>query len=327
MDSRSGGLRGLAKYGKILLRMGRAMSYGRPDVVSAHWAFPSGFLASLLKQLLRRPVVLWSHGAYVSDYDERPYLLRRAVVAALRSANRVMAVSQEHRRRILAISGLKPEAVGVFTPGIDLGKLRRDKEESRARYSLDPSTPWIGFVGDLIPRKGVDILLEALASLSSLDWQLLIAGSGPSEASLKRRATSHGFDNRTLFLGMIPPEEAGMVFSASDIVAVPSRAEPFGLVAPEAMACGAAVVVSDVGGLSEIIQDGENGLRFPAGDAPALARCIERLLCDPELRKSLGRIARLDALGYDRVLHTEWMRQELLALVPVAGPQWSGEDV
>ena len=314
MDSRSGPVRGPVKYGRLALAMCAALLRGSPDLVSAHWAFPSGLLAWAVTRVIRRPYIVWSYGAYVGDFWDRPLWARTVVRLALRSADRVMAISEEHRQRIVDITGLERKDIGVFTPGISLAGLRRDQGSSRARYSLEAAVPWIGFVGDLIPRKGVDLLLRALARLSALDWRLLIGGTGPAEGQLKELAGRLGIANRCLFLGMVRHEDVGMIFSASDIVVVPSWAEPFGLVAPEAMACGAAVVASNVGGLGETIRDGVNGLLFPVGDPQALAVCLETLLQEPELRSRLTRAALEDSLAFDRRVHTDRMYQELSSL-------------
>ncbi len=142
-------------------------------------------------------------------------------------------------------------------------------------------------VGRLIPIKGFDVLLDAFArarrELPALTLEL--AGDGPLAGDLRAR-TPEGVE----LLGRVSPVDA--VYERNAIVVVPSRGEGFGMVALEAAARGRAAIVSDVGGLPEIVEDGVTGIVVPPDDPPALAEAIVELASDPERVSRLGAAAR-----------------------------------
>jgi len=145
----------------------------------------------------------------------------------------------------------------------------------------------------LVPRKGVDVLVDALAALPASSGRavLLVAGDGPERAALAARAA--GLGARVCFLGA--RADKAELLSACDVFALASRAEGLGVAALEAMAAGRAVVATRVGGLGEAVVDGRTGLLVPPGDPAALAAALARLCDDPALR------ARLAAAGPERV--------------------------
>src|SRR5690606_1857236 len=154
--------------------------------------------------------------------------------------------------------------------------------EARQLLGLPAGEPLLLFVGNLIPRKGVDILLQAAARLAqnNIPFHLLIGGQGPERPALEAWAAALGLAGRVTFAGPIPHQQVYNWFAAADVVVVPSRREPFGIVPLEAMGCGAVVVAADTGGLAENIRDGENGLLFSVEDEAALARQLQQLLAD-----------------------------------------------
>jgi glycogen(starch) synthase len=156
------------------------------------------------------------------------------------------------------------------------------------------------FVGNLIRRKGVDVLLKAWATLIKSEsaaraWVLSIAGDGVEMDPLVNLAKSLGIDESVHFLGMVPRADLPALMTSASITIVPSRSEPFGLVAAEAEVFGRAIVASATGGLAEIVQDGVTGLLVPPDDAPALAAALRRLVSNPGLRRRLGTAARKHA--------------------------------
>jgi glycosyltransferase involved in cell wall biosynthesis len=167
----------------------------------------------------------------------------------------------------------------------------------------EPSSPTPGprlaVVGRLIPIKGLDTLLEAVADVPGVDVE--IAGDGPLRASLQADIDARGLGSRAHLLGRVAP--AGPVLERAAIVVVPSLGEGFGMVALEAMERGRAVIASSVGGLPEIVADGETGLLVPPGDPVALAAAIRRLVADPERVIAMGAAGRrraVEVFGQDR---------------------------
>lgn len=133
------------------------------------------------------------------------------------------------------------------------------------------------FVGRLVSDKGVDLLLDALARPELAQVRVTIVGSGPEEAALRAQARAEGLGARVHFVGSQPPAAVAQLLNAHRVLVVPSRrAEPFGVVALEGLACGCVVVGSSGGGLPDAV--GPGGVMFPNGDIPALAAALVRAL-------------------------------------------------
>ena len=155
-------------------------------------------------------------------------------------------------------------------------------------------TRTLGYVGRLVPEKGVDVLLEALAQLVAdnvTHWRLDIVGGGPERAALERRVAALGLRERVSFMGQLPSLQMPVFFRQLDILLVPSLSRPnwkeqFGRVLIEAMACGAVPIGSDSGAIPDVI--GQAGMIVPEEDATALGHALRRLLLDDELRQDLA---------------------------------------
>jgi glycosyltransferase involved in cell wall biosynthesis len=142
------------------------------------------------------------------------------------------------------------------------------------------------FVGQLIDRKGVDVLLDALAGLS-LDFRLEVVGDGPRRAALAEQARRLGIAGRITFHGMVPQESLPDFYRRADLFVGPSREEPLGLVFLEAAATGCPIVATRAGGIPEILTDGDTALLVPPDDPAALRAAIGRALTDLPLRRRL----------------------------------------
>jgi len=148
------------------------------------------------------------------------------------------------------------------------------------------------FIGRLVPYKGVPVLLQAMTQVSGTLW---IAGRGPLEGELREQAARARLGDRVEFLGKISEEEKFRRLAACDLLVLPSinRAEAFGMVILEAMAMGRPVVASDLpSGVRMLVQDGVNGVRFPPGDAGALAAVLQRLGGNPGALREMGQRGR-----------------------------------
>jgi glycosyltransferase involved in cell wall biosynthesis len=158
----------------------------------------------------------------------------------------------------------------------------------------------IGIVKSLAPTYGIDLLLRAFTGLlggsrlsaADIDCRLLIVGDGPQHRALLVLARELGIDGRTEFIGAVPHVEVPGLLRRFDVYAAPSRRESFGVAVLEASACALPVVVSDAGGLPEVVVDGETGLVVPRESVPALQGALERLILDATLRERLGRAGR-----------------------------------
>ena len=154
----------------------------------------------------------------------------------------------------------------TFTPG--------PAAEARARLGLPDDGPIVSYVGKLVPRKGVDTLVEAMGLLARRPQGaplLVAAGIGEMRPALERRAAELGIADRVRFVGKIGHDEVGWWMAAGDLFVLPSLSEGLPTVVCEAMNCGRPVVATAVDGTPEIVRDGETGLLVPPSDAPALA--------------------------------------------------------
>ena len=223
------------------------------DLVHAHW-LPTAAAAFFA----RVPYVVTLHGTDVALAHRAPRLAR----TLLRRARGVIAVSNALADEARALGA--PD-VTVIPNGIALPPEPGEEE----------SPPYVLYAGRLAPEKGIEELVAATDGL-----RLVVAGDGP----LRRLIPSA--------LGFVPRPEFERLLAGAAAVACPSRREGFGVACAEAMSYGRAVVASDVGGLRDLVRDGETGLVVPPRDPEALRAALDRLLADPELRARLGAAAR-----------------------------------
>ena len=217
-------------------------------------------------------------------------LVRRAV--AISPAVRVqLAAGGVPEGMLRTIPSAVDDALLVAgTPGDDGGRAA-----VRAELGVAAHQPLLLTLASLVPRKGIDVLLEALAPLVAAggDACLAVAGEGPERARLEALAHARGLGSAVRFLGR--RTDPRRLLAACDLFVLPSRREGLGVAALEALAAGRAVVASRVGGLGEVVQDGMCGLLVEPGDAAALSAALGRLLTDEALR------VRLAAAGPARV--------------------------
>lgn len=236
----------------------------RADVVHAHW-LPNGLVAALSG----KPFVLTLHGTDVALAERAPALARPVV----RRARVVIGVSRALAGAAQRLGARDVRVVpnGVAIPDDVVGE-------------ADP--PQVLYAGRLSPEKGVEDLLAAADGL-----HLVVAGDGPLRPQVPQA------------LGMLPREELSRLYGRAAVVVFPSRRDGYPVACAEAMAHGRPVVATAVGGLPDMVVDGETGLLVPPGDAPALRAAIDRLLADPDLRRRLG------AAGRERIASlSSWKR-------------------
>ena len=213
----------------------------------------------------------------------RVRVLRATRDLAVRRAAHVFTPSGYLRELVMAW-GIPPEHVSVNpNPAPEVPPLP-PREELRRELGMDG--PTLGFAGRLMAAKALDVALQALQRAPGVS--LVVVGDGPDRTSLERQTAELGLGSRVTFLGNRPREEVLRILYSADAALLSSSWENFPHVVVEALAVGTPVIATAVGGVPEVVRDGENGLLVPAGDPEALAAAIRRLFEDDVLR---GRLA------------------------------------
>jgi glycosyltransferase involved in cell wall biosynthesis len=240
-------------------------------------------------------------GAFAGTLDEfqrvrggpRTRALRAARDAALRSAQHIFCPSA-YLRGIALGWGLDPERVSVLpNPAPEVPELP-SREELRAELGVSGDV--LAFAGRLGPQKALGVALAALAGLDGVS--LLVAGDGPERVPLERRSAELGLGERVRFLGAVPRERVLRLFRAADASVLPSAWENFPHTVVEALAVGSPVIATAVGGVPEVVHDGENGLLVPPRDPTALAAAVTRFFDDRDLRERLAAAAPASVAGH-----------------------------
>jgi phosphatidylinositol alpha-1,6-mannosyltransferase len=263
---------------------------------------PLGYLGP---DLGAAPYVVVVHGAEVTLPGRLP-VARSFGAHALHGAAGVVAASGYSAREAVR-AARRPLRGVVIPPGVDVERFRPiDAEEQRAvraAFALDPARPLVLGVSRLVPRKGFDVLIDAVLGLP--DVQLAIAGGrGRDRRRLEARARKLGIANRVRFLGAVPDAALAPLYASADVFAMPCRdrwlgleAEGFGIVFVEAAAAGVPSVAGRSGGSHEAVVDGETGFVVDGRSAREVRAAVERLLADDELRARMGTAARHRAVS------------------------------
>jgi glycosyltransferase involved in cell wall biosynthesis len=216
-------------------------------------------------------------------------------LARYRAAHRIFAISDFVARSVVA-SGLPAERVVVVREGIEIPPLLAAAKRLVARqiWNFADDEIVLGCVGYLLPEKGQDLLVRALATICAATprVRLLLAGDGPLRVQLESLATQLKIRDRIVFAGFV--ERIANVYAALDVFVFPSLAEPSGTSLLAAMAAGLPIAAVARGGVPEYVDDNVNGLLIPEPEPQAIAFAAQRLIADAGLRERLGARARAD---------------------------------
>jgi alpha-maltose-1-phosphate synthase len=281
------------------------LAYGIPLVLTVHSLEPL------------RP---WKREQLGGGYDVSTWAERTAMEAA----DAIVAVSQGTRDDVLRLFGVDPARVHVIHNGIDADFYRPDPAtDALDRYGIDPDVPYVLFVGRVTRQKGIVHLVRAIEHLDPGIGVVLCAGQ-PDTPEIAReveegvRAAQAARSNVVWIGGMVPKEVTRQLYSRAAVFCCPSVYEPFGIINLEAAACETPVVASAVGGIPEVVVDGETGLLVPVElsvDDPMrpvdadrfernLAGAINALMADAGTREVMGRAARrraVERFGWDAI--------------------------
>jgi glycosyltransferase involved in cell wall biosynthesis len=295
------------------LAVRRAVRRHRPDVIHAHWIIPQGLVARLATR--RIPTVVTTLGGDL--YALRSGLARRLKSKVVRSAAAVTVMNDEMGAMVIAL-GADPTTVSVMPMGFDLSAF-----SARAR-GADPAAVRLLFVGRLVEKKGLAVLLAALREAPpAAPWRLTVVGDGPLRPAFERAAKGLP----VTFVGQRGRADLAQAYADADVAIFPSVRSATGdqdglpVALLEAMGSACAVIASDLPGLNLAVSDGKSGLLVPSGDARELARAIDRLARDPAERRRLAAGAASRARQFDVATVAKGYRDLLLRAAGDAAPR------
>lgn len=310
-------INGQMRFARAVPGLVRRLRRERPDAVIVYGPI-AGALGGPAARVARIPTIIYSaqYPAYYADTDPARRL-RNALVerTACRSATTVWCISAGDRDDYIARRAAPPQKLQLvslcfaqdlmqlfehYTPSQMVARAHGASEapnaDLRRQLGIAPERAIIGFVGRLVPEKGVDVLMRAYSSvLTELpETQLLLAGDGTQRAELERLAQTLGISEHVTFAGA--QRDIAPFYLLADLMAAPSRYEPFGMVAVEAMAAWRPVVATRVHGFSDSVVDGVCGRLVPPEDPATLASALVALLRSPAQMEQMGRA------GHERAL-------------------------
>ncbi len=284
-------LHGLLMFlGSVFLvrRLKKGMSF---DCIDAHYVYPDGFAAALLGKVSGVPVIVSARGTDVNWFPSFR-LIRPMIRWTLRRAAGVIAVSAA-LKDVMVKLGVPAEKIRVIGNGVDVGRFQPlDRRAARRQLKLPEDGPVIVSVGALIPNKGHQFLIRALAQLAPRypGLRAYLLGEGSYRAKLEALVSEAGMQERVFLVGSRPYEELHRWFSAADVSCLVSAREGWPNVLLESLACGTPVVATRVGGIPEVIVSPELGVLVEQ-DVPSIAAGLELALNKQWNRAALVRYA------------------------------------
>jgi glycosyltransferase involved in cell wall biosynthesis len=306
----------MANFNWAAFRAGRRLiREWKPDLIHAHFAVPAGAAAYALGRLTGIPYILTAHlgdvpGAVPEKTDRWFKWIFPFTPPIWHGATRVAAVSEFTRKMALRHYTVPMD---VIPNGVDLHALPTRLPNSE-RLPGDPIR--IVFAGRFMEQKNPGDLVRALKRLPHLSWRCAMLGDGPLLDEVRQAVQGSGLAERFSLPGWVSPQKVLDEFAHSDLLVLPSRSEGLSVVGVQALGVGLAMVLSDAGGNLELVSDGENGFIFPAGDVPALAERLERLLVSPFMLQSAQKKSRAMAQKFDLaaiVLQYETLFNDILS--------------
>jgi glycosyltransferase involved in cell wall biosynthesis len=265
----------------------------KPDVIHVHFAVPTGVIAWLIHQLTGLPYVL---SVYLGDVpggvpEQTDYLFKwikplttpiwKAAAAIIVPATHIRHLARQHY-------GVPTE---IIPNGIDL--------TGAVSSPAAPSTPVrLIFAGRLSIQKNPLFLLESLSQVKHLPWRLDVLGDGPLRVAAQNLAMELGLASKVFFHGWVTSAQVQAAMEKSDVLVLPSLSEGLPVVGMQALAAGLAILGSDVGGISDVVQPGQNGFLVPVNNMAAFAQRLT-LMLDPEVLAGMKQASRQLARNFD----------------------------
>ena len=295
-----------------------AQGFGPYGVVHAHY-WLSGLAGERLAEAWSAPLIHTMHTLALakergngSGEPSEPDGRASAERGLIERAARLIVNTRAEARDVEELYGADPARVDIVAPGVDLGVFTPEgRREARARHGIAEDEFHVLFAGRIQRLKGPQVLVEAMSRIpESAPIRLSIVGaaSGAGELDLAGRIAELGLEDRVSLHAPVEARRLADWYRAADVVAMPSYAESFGLVALEAQACGTPVIAAEVGGLPQSVSDGRTGLLLPDHDPERWADAIVRIAADGALREQLTHAAPIHARAFG------WQRTAMFTL-------------
>jgi glycosyltransferase involved in cell wall biosynthesis len=270
----------LALAAAVLPSLRRQIRHGRDfDLIDAHYFYPDGVAAVLLGRALGRPVVVTTRGSDLNVIAQHG-IPRRWIRWAAKHADGLIAVSSGLKQRLVEL-GVAAERVRVLRNGVDLA-LFHPCDRNAARHALGFTRPTLLAAGNLVALKRHHLMIEALTQLPGV--QLVIVGEGPERGAIERLSHQRRVADRVRLLGRVAQDRLPEIYAAADLLLLVSSHEGWPNVLLESMACGTPVVVSDIGGITDIVAAREAGRILADATPSRLAAAVRELLAAPPSR-------------------------------------------
>ncbi|MBX3593251.1 glycosyltransferase [Sphingomonas sp.] len=256
----------------LLARLRRDFPF---DVIDASFFYPDGPAATALGRAFDVPVSIKARGADIHHWGHAPATAAK-VRAAGCAADGLLAVSESMKADMVAL-GMPAERIRIHHTGVDLDRFA-PRDRAAEKRALEVPGPMVASVGALIPRKGHDIVIDAVAALPGV--HLLIAGEGPERHRLAAQIARLGIGDRVRLLGGVAHDALPPLLAAADVMALASASEGLANAWLEALASGTPIVISDAGGAREVVNGPAAGM-VVARTAPAFGTAIRALIDQP----------------------------------------------
>lgn len=283
-----------------LIHLLQEIRRSKPDILYAHWVLPNGLPVAIVSKIFRIPMVISLHGSdmFIANRNGAFRTLARWI---FNQSKLVTSCSPEMLEKARALGA--PQNSFLLPYGVSpeqFTRLETTPLNIRLRYGWKKDQPVVFSIGRLVHKKGFDVLIRAAVQMKAAipDVRIIIGGGGVLEQPLKEQIHALGVEDVVMLTGPILWHEVPQYLNEADIFVLPSIYDAKGNVDGlpnvllEAMACGKAIISSNIGGAPLVIKDQENGILVDPGNAEEIGRTANFLLQHPELRETLGKAAR-----------------------------------
>lgn len=273
-----------------------------PDVIDAEFFFPDGVAAAQVGKRIGVPVSIKARGSDIHYWGGKARA-RAQILEAAAAAGGLLSVSEALKQDMVAL-GIRADKIRVHYTGVDLARFKM-QDRRAAKATLGVSGPLVVSIGNLLRLKGHEIVAAAVGKVKGVT--LIIAGTGPDEAWLRRQVAKVEEPHRIRFVGAVSHAEVPALLAAADVMALASEREGLANAWVEALACGTPVVAPDIGSIREVIDRPDAGRIVSERTAGAFAGAISRLLAGEP--KPLAARAAAERFSWER--NTEALYEHL----------------